>query len=230
MPSKNKTPLRAVIARNHLPCDVAGCQRMRIGAARHCEPHRERRWRYGHPLGRRIYMKDYAAERKEVAALFAAYPEHPGIRSACKWLRDWIEAAGRGEQVPGTIHVARVHRYEVPALAVLTELCAVWLHVERHRFPDDQRLTFALAIAMLSLAPRDHLKSWHYKSGERRHYRNYGYDVRKDVGDYIRLNLAALFVNVVRGVEHLHHTEREARASLSAPFTNTTNTTGVQQQ
>ncbi len=214
--------MRALVARGaHLPCRIAGCKKPRAGATL-CDSHRKRRWKYGDPEGRKIFPKFYLHERREVAKLFAAYPDHPGLIDACKWLRAWLDASLAGDKSqPGYVHMARLHRWEITPLAILAEVCAVWLYAHRHphALPDDQRLTFALALQMLLLAPRDYLKSFHYKTGETRYYRESRYAARKEIGDHIRLTLARLFVNVTQACEERLEQKQNRAKSFGLPFT-----------
>ena len=231
MPGQPRAPtMRALVQRNNgRICDVSGCNRPRHGAARHCANHKNTVYRYGDPRARKIEKKEYAAERKEVRTLFDAHPDHSGVRNSIAWLQDLIDRAGQGDsRVPAYVHVARLYRYEVSGRDALIELCALWLFLHRrpHALPDDgEAKTFALAVAFLYLAPRDHLKSYHYQCvgglRERRHYREARHAPRKAIGELLRKQLALLFVNVVRATEQQQQAERDARASLSVPFTTT---------
>ena len=214
--------MKALVQRgSHLPCRIPGCKSPRMGATL-CDRHRKFRRKYGDPQGHKLLAKNYTSERRQVAALFAAYPEHPGVLDACRWLRAWLDASIAGDKSqPGYVHVARLHRWEVQPLAILSEVCAVWLYAQRnpHALPDDQRLTFALAVAMLLLAPKDYLKSWFYKCGERRHYREAGYEDRKAIGDHLRLTLARLLVNVAHTCEERQQQKQKRAQSFGLPFT-----------
>ncbi|MHB8495565.1 MAG: hypothetical protein ACYC9Z_04250 [Casimicrobiaceae bacterium] len=176
---------------------------------------------YGDPEGRKVFPKDYASERREVAGLFRAFPEHPGVLDACKWLRGWLDASIAGDKSqPGYLHIARLDRWNITPLAILSEVCAVWLYAMRHphTLPDDQRLTFALAGQALLLAPRDYVKSYHYKSGESRQYREARYEARKAIGDHLRLTLARLLVNVAHTCEERLQQKQNRAASFGLPF------------
>jgi hypothetical protein len=217
--------MRALIHRRAgPPCKVVGCKRPRdpLRAASFCPHHGYRRRCYGHELGRKIPRRDYRETRKWVAELFASNPEHQGVVNATAWIKGWMDKAMAGDKsVPAYVHVARLHRHDVAPLAVLIAVCSVWLHIHLRRLPDDERATFALAVAMLGLAPRDVAKSYTYHYGPESRYREYGANDRKAVGDHIRLHLGPLFVNLVRTLDHEGQAERDAKASLSAPFTTT---------
>jgi len=188
---------------------VPNCTRQREGVSRQCTTHRKRWRRLGHPEARRLYPKDYAQERRDVAALFKANPEHAGLLSALAFIREWLDASARGDTTqPGCIHLARLHRRAVTPMAILSEVSAVWWHVARYAKPDDDRLTFAMVCSMLALAPRDYIKSYHFKSGERRVYRDAGRVDRSAMGEHLRERLAPLFVRVVQACE-----ERERMAA-----------------
>ena len=69
--------MRALVNRgSHLPCRIAGCKRPREGATL-CNSHRKRRRHYGDPEGHKVFPKDYAHERREVASLFRPTPSIP---------------------------------------------------------------------------------------------------------------------------------------------------------
>jgi hypothetical protein len=187
--------------------------------------HDEARRRYGHPLGRRHYRKHYAPERRAVDALFRAFPDHPDVRTACEWIAGWLRAAALGDKSrPGYVHVARLARYDVQPLDVLAEVCAVWLFAMRNprTLPDDERTTFALAVAMLFLAPRERTATYSYAKGERRVYKDAGHTDRAAIGNALRLTLAPLLVNVVRAIEEREQQQRERAAAFGrTPFIST---------
>ena len=223
MPMKKlRNRLRPHIQRNHgQPCGAEGCKGTREGGSRHCDRHKMRRRKYGHELGRKILKRDYAGERKWVAGLFASNPEHTGVANAVAWVGRWMDAASNGDKAqPGYVHIARLHRHDVAPLTALIELAAVWLHIYLRRLPDDQRATFALAIALLGLAPKDQAHAYQRQNGVQITYRDAAFNDRKDVGDYIRLHLVPLFVTITRTFEQQQEAERDAQASLSSPFTN----------
>jgi hypothetical protein len=200
-------------------CDVPNCARRREGVSRQCTTHRKRWRRLGHPEARRLYPKDYAQERRDVAALFKANPEHAGLLSALAFLREWLDASARGDTTqPGYTHLARLHRRAVTPMAILSEVSAVWWHVARYQKPDDDRLTFAMVCSMLSLAPRDYVKSYHFASGERRVYRDAGRVDRAAMGEHLRERLAPLFVRVVQACEERERNAREREAAEAAGF------------
>lgn len=208
MPSHGGS-IRPKLARNESEqCDIQRCERRRHGLTRLCAMHRSRRRRFGHAEARMILPRDYMQERREVAALFKANPEHAGLLSALAFIREWLDASAQGDkQQPGFAHVARLDRRGVTPMIILLEVSAVWLHVDRYQKPDDVRLDFSLALAMLRLAPRDFVRGYQYPSGERRYYRDAGHGDRAAIGDYLRSSLAPLFVRVVVACR-----EREARA------------------
>ena len=225
MPGKNRAPTLRQLAqrRMHLPCAILGCKRKRDPrvALSHCKPHAEARRRYGHPLGRRIWRHAYKVEREQVDALFRKYPEHPGVLEACAFLRDWLDAAAAGEKVPGAIHVARLQRYRVSPLTILAEVCAVfaWERRNPHALHDDGApLTFALAIAMLYLVPREQTKAYVYPSGRTLRYKEAGSITRREVGEHLRVNLVRLLVNVWQAIEHEQQQQKNAVLAMSAPF------------
>jgi hypothetical protein len=225
MPSRNRaSTMRALAARrSHLPCRVVGCNRPRNPkrAASYCAVHGEARRLYGHELGRRVYRKQYDRERKEVAALFAAFPDHPGVRNASEWLGQVIARAGRGDKsVPAYVALARLHRHDVSPLAALVELCAVYVFAWRNpaALPTDQRLTYGLAVALFRMAPKDAVRTRVYGRTVSHSYRDEGSRDREAVGTLLRTQLAPLFANVASALQEQEQHARDVRASMAHPF------------
>ncbi len=212
--------IRPKVARNESEqCDIARCERRRHGLTRLCSMHRDRRRSFGHPEARMILPRDYMQERRDVAALFKANPEHPALLAAAAFIQQWLDAsAGGDQQQPGFRHLARLHRRGITPMTILAECSAVWLHVDRYQKPDDMRLDFALAVAMLRLAPRDFVKGYQYPSGERRYYRDAGHTDRAAIGDHLRSGLARLFVRIVVACREREERAQQQHAAESAAF------------
>jgi hypothetical protein len=202
---------------------VPGCRKRRdpSRAASFCIGHATRWRNYGNEHGRRIFRKEYREERKAVDALFKKYPTHPGLLQATAWVRSWLDAAAAGERVPGAVHVARLQRYGVEPRDILAEVCAVFAWERRHprALPDDGvPLTYAMAIAMLYLVPREQVTAYSYPSGVRRRYKEAGGTTRKEVGDHLRMHLVRLLVNVHQAIEQEQQATKNAALAMSAPF------------
>ena len=152
-------------------------------------------------------------------ALFKANAEHPGLIAARVWIQQWLTSSLHGDDSqPGALHVARLARKGVTGDDVLHELCSVWLYITLHQRPDDERATFALAVAMLALAPRDFVRGYTYPSGEHRYYRDASHRDRQAIGDHLRLRLAPLFVRIVVAIEERRRRAADMERAVDAGF------------
>jgi hypothetical protein len=84
--------------------------------------------------------------------------------------------------------------------------------------PDDERLTFALGIAVAHLAARDYRKSYSYPTGERRVYRAVTSKAREELGAELRHYLGLLLHRITEGIEARAAKQARTRASLGVPF------------
>ena len=163
-------------AENRAPCLVARCTKPRHGASRYCSAHKQRLANFGHPEARKLLVKHYEGERKEVARFLKDHASHPGIRNALEWIAEWLAESAEGDKsLPGYVQLARLHRFNVTPEAILHEVASIWLYVHRNptALPDGDglSLTHALAIGVLFLVPHERTKTYQYRSGPRRVYR-----------------------------------------------------------
>jgi hypothetical protein len=215
-----KAPLNEYAAANvRRPCRLSGCSFGRVAFSPFCRSHAARVERYGHPEGRPIDPKEYAFERQSVEKLLATHSEHEGVKSAVQWLQRWLDAAQRGEDVPGGRDFARLAAHGVLPLSILVESAALFLlaHWSPRRLPDDDRLTFAIGVRALCLAPRE--RRYGTLNGKSRYFsRSIGKVARREVGRRIRLNLGPLLVNVSENIDAEREQAKQFTLSLRAPF------------
>lgn len=214
-------PIEIEIARNEKkPCNDPACHRHRERVGGFCKMHARARHLYGHPRGRRVAPREYAPERDEVAAFITEHAEHPAIKAALKWLDEWLVGAWSGNRaLPSQKELQRLYGHSVTAAAILTEVAAVWLYSSRSPtgLPDDQRLTYALSLSVLALAPRNATPS-PSKPGQS-NLRRYSADARRDIGQHLRTNLAPLFANLAAAIKHREDQLGGQQAALRMPFT-----------
>lgn len=199
----------------HLKCSVKGCNKHRRGVSPICPGHELRKYRYGHVEGVAISRKEYADELKEVQGFFKKHPDHPAITAATQFVQQWIDEAGRKEAKAGQRIFGRLAYAGIPALDVLTEICAVWLYSDRHPHAliDDQRLTFALARNATRLAKFERRT---YNGNEtQRHPRP---TELKEAGERIRGALARFFINLNHALKAKAEEAKAAREHLATPF------------
>jgi hypothetical protein len=154
-----------------------------------------------------------------VERFLVKHAKHEGVRSALAWLQTWLDAATLGEDVAGGREMQRLAAHGVPPLSILTESAALFLlsRWNPRRLPDDDRLTFAIGIRVLTLAPRE--KRFGSLKGKPRYFcRSIGKASRRDVGRRIRLNLAPLLVNIAEAIGAERDQHQQFLAAISSPF------------
>lgn len=96
---------------------------------------------------------------------------------------------------------------------------ALWLFAYRRpgTIPHDARLDFALALAVLRLAPEEKKVTW--RDGEAKsHGKHLGYKVRKEVGVAIRQTLYLLAKNMVEAINREVDREDKLKLDLMRAF------------
>ena len=215
----NRT-IQARVRENRGPCAVSGCLNTRSGAAGHCRRHREAKRLHGHPEGRNLLPREYAAERREVAAILNANSGHPGLRSSVEWIDAWLAAAAAGTPMISALELARLAHHGVTGARVLEEAAAVWMVAHRRpaRLPDDARLTMALGTAVLRLAPQPVTSVREHNGRTIRRYREAYKADREAIGRGIRDKLGLLLHNIALTPDRTAQQKREAQRALSEPL------------
>jgi hypothetical protein len=221
--------LQAKIASNSSrPCRHGGCSGRRKALSPYCRLHAVRVERYGHPDGKPINPKEYAVERARVADFLERHASHEGLINALKWLQKWLDAARRAdaatlgsENVPGARELRQVAEHGVTPLQLLTEAAALFMYSQHQRgLPDDDRLTWAIGVRVLTMAPRE--RRYGMLHGKPRYWsRSVGKVARREVGRRIRTTLAPLLVNIVQGIEAERSEKQREALSLHKPFVST---------
>lgn len=230
-PSLAAASLRtARVANEATVCRASGCAVPRSGLEAYCRRHVYPWKHYGSPAGRPLSPRQWHQERKEVKELFQGHPDHGGLvsvtQSAARWLAAGKAAAGHPKAPRGTEEAARLASYGVLPLEVVTEACAfmVWQSRNPRACPDDRAWTFALALAVLRLAPRPRRA---YRPGNRTSHqmeRSPTYDLKprstsvEAVGDFLRSTWAPFFVTVRAAIEARDQQKADVLASMRAPF------------
>ncbi len=219
MPS---TSARHIISINRkLLCKVSGCSRHRRGLGHWCNFHTGRSQRYGSPLGSVLRKKAYEVEYEQVRGLIAKHPTHAGVQSAVAWIGEWLSDAALGNVVPGQADMRRLSHHNVSPLQILTTASAIFAYHcrEPRRLPDDaDRLTFAIARAVLLLAPLDYRTS--YLSGKPKSIcRPLKATTLRNVGKHLRSVLGVLFIGIVDELNRQWQQHKDFRMSLGTSFT-----------
>jgi hypothetical protein len=139
--------------------------------------------------------------------------------SALKWLQAWLDAATFGEDVAGAREMQSLAAHGVAPLSILTEAAALFLlsRWDPRKLPDDDRLTFAIGIRVLTLIPRER-RFGTLKGKPRYRSKSIGKVARREVGRRIRLNLVPLLVNISEAIGAERDQQQQFAVSLSKPF------------
>ncbi len=208
------------IARNEAKtCSDSACHRTRDRVSGYCKMHTQARYLYGHPRGRRLAPREYAPEAREAAAFIREHQDHPAINAALGWLSEWLQGAWMGNTtMPAVKDMQRLYGHNVSTLSVLTEVVAVWLYSVRspNSLPDDMRLTYALSLAVLALAPQETRPS--LRNPEKTNQKRYSAAARREIGEHLRKHLAPLIVNMSNTIRQHEEQAKVQHAALRTQF------------
>ncbi len=225
---------RAYAATNRrLPCDARGCRFRRNFTSRFCSRHRTKLRLYGSPEGRYIRKLEYGGYVKIVRQFFARHANHVALQAAEDAVRAILTPAreqphGRHLRLSPTYQLwrelSRLQSARVEPREALETVVAVWLlsYHQPRVLPDSERLTYALANAVLRLAPLDAVKGWDHIAGKPWSVsRTPGALAVGLLGRRLRDALVPFLVNVVQSLEADHDTQQKhLRASFTASTTN----------
>lgn len=200
-------------------CSHPSCGKPRRGLSKYCVTHEGKQQRYGHPAARYVYPRQYACEAEEVKAFIERHIEHKGIQAAISWFDGWISDSTLGKPVPGGKSLRTLNDHGVEGKRCLETVIALWLFAYRRpgTIPHDVRLDFALALALLRLAPEE--KKVSLRSGEAKEYgKHIGYRARKEVGVHIKQTLYVLAKNMVEGINREADREDKLKIDLMKSF------------
>lgn len=200
-----------------------GCNLHRHRVSGYCRRHTAANYQYGHPNGRRITPQEYDGVSCEVIAFLDENVDHPAVRASVVWLEQWQDAAwSNGPQTVAAKPMQRLKEHGVIGLDILKAAASIWVYSQRNhkQLPDDNRLTYAISLAVLRLAPRDRITSPGAK--QRTQYRRHTGCVRRQLGAHLRRHLAVFVVNLVDGLDRKEIERRQALSALHRPFVNRT--------
>jgi hypothetical protein len=166
-----------------------------------------------------VYPREYACEAEEVRAFIDRHIDHKGVQAAITWLDGWISDSTVGKPVPGGNSLRRLNDHGVTGRRCLEAVISLWLYAYRRpgTIPHDVRLDFALALAVLRLAPEE--KKVHWINGAmKQHGKHIGFRARKDVGVYIRQTLYILAKNMVEAINREADRENDLKIALAKEF------------
>ncbi len=174
------------------PCKSHNCHEPRRNLSGYCKEHSVKAYLYGHPQGYSIPKKAYQNEVSDIEQFFDDNQTHKGITIATTYLDEGLARASQGRSMHCGLMFQRLALAEVTGLQILKECAAIWLYSQRHpeKLEDDLRLTYALGLCFVKLAPLERRTCW---------TSNKEYSVRipsskvKAVGKLLRGELGLLF-------------------------------------
>jgi hypothetical protein len=198
-------------------CKAAGCCLPRTRVSSWCLKHDRVVRTYGHPDGSLIRPTDYKAESLETSNFIDHHIDHQGIRSALRWITEWLESTGTDDpEVVAKRDMGRLYQQGVDPVDILKTCAAVWLYATRypHRLPDDNRLTVAISLAVMKAAPRVHRVA---ASGNVNPV-VYQAEGRRMIGKRVRDVLGLLLVNIASTITALPSAKEQMKEDMSLPF------------
>lgn len=211
-------------------CRAPGCAALRVGLHPHCKAHVTPGRRHGHPHAKALDPRLWQSERLQVRELFAGHPDHPGLvavlQYATRWLAEAKASAGHPKVPTGTEEVARLASWGVSALEVVTEACSfkVWEARNPRSCPDGRAWTFALARAVLLLAPRPRKAYRPGKQAVKRDGPSATYATKpltssvEAIGNQLREVWAPFYVTVRAALDQREQQKVSVLEAMRAPF------------
>lgn len=192
--------------------------------ARFCRPHHDARLLWGHPEGRNLKAAERHRYRPQVVRLLCTYANHRGVVAAKSFLSDLINKPQWWSTHETVVtELSELSQRDPDPGELLTELASIWAlhHFEPGNLPDDERLTFALAHAVIFHRHRGSRVAYH-----RRTFRPYQAPRQvkrpttayRELGRVIREQLGLFLHQLCRRIEHERHKEAKRRADLREPF------------
>ena len=200
-------------------CEHRSCHQSRRGLSRYCSFHEGRQQRYGHPDGYHLKKRVYEYEQEEVKDFIERHLEHEAIMAAVAWFEQWMSDAALEQRVPGQREFRNLLDHGVTGRQCLEAVMGVWLYSFRRlsALPHDRQFDFALALAVLSLAPREKVSYW--SNGEpKERSKNVGFRSRRDIGRKIRETLYTHARNVIIAINRERDREDNLKSSLVKVF------------
>jgi len=175
--------------------------------------------RYGHPLGKPLRSTEVAPYRRQVASLYARFPSHPGLLAGETILSDLLRLAQSDlRDRDFADHALRLSVSGVTPRELLERVGAVFLLArdDPRQLPDDARLDFALARAVLYARPLRRLQT---RKGYSVSVRPTATTCRK-LGQFLRSRLAMLFHLAGEYFDQQRQRREEQAAAMRTPFVN----------
>ena len=200
-------------------CRYAPCKNLRRGLSRFCTYHEGKQTRYGHPEGCFVPPRQYLGEMDEARMFVEKHLGHKAVQATIEWFDVWLREAANGIPVLARAEFRRLAEHGVTGKDCVVSVLAVWLYAHRRpaALPSDARLTFAIALSVLYLAPREKKVSW--RNGKAKEYgKHIGHRIRRDVGRLIRTTLGLFLYNAVAEMNKESDRENDLKLALAMTF------------
>lgn len=203
------------------PCSVNGCPNRRAWSSRYCSKHAKRRKLYGHPLGRSLKKRELKDYTEQARSFIIQHQNSPQIEAAYQFFDDLLKLGNPdGSDAEKELYRLGTLHGLYPEEA-LDAVLPIWLYsmAEPRALPDDERLTYALGIALLkSKTVFNQRTNSANRNYQRRYFTPTG-AARREIGEAIRSRLGLFFSNVVAFFRELERKRREQVEALAQPFT-----------
>jgi hypothetical protein len=225
------TKLR-VIENQRKPCVIPGCIRHRDALQQYCATHAANNRLYGSPAGRNIREAEIKPYRRQARKFLRTYASHPAVLEAVAVMGELLQPGPPREKRSQfsaryflRLHLQRLADSTTPAtgLEALTEVLAVWFfsYFNRRALPDDRRLTFATARAVLYLRPLTYTRErWNdeRQTVEKSNPRLPGAGPTELLGRAIRRRVGVFLTHCTDAIEADYQQRNERAKALNTPI------------
>ncbi len=157
---------------------------------------------------------------EQARRFFDRHADHPATQAAVEYLDNLLKegaAASRRSKLYGQLD--RLYQQDLRGREALEIVAGVWLfaYYRPRSLPDDQRLTFMLAHALLRARSRTPIIR-DYGERRTRYYRRSGAKVRRALGEGLRQSLGGILRNMTDALEAEYQQRQERARKLLTPF------------
>lgn len=194
-----------------MACHVAGCGQLRTRRGRYCRHHARRLNNHGSPNGRPLPKSLLAEHVDKARRILLANTEHEGVSLAMRELQDKLSNANDRAREGWALtradqHWARLAGHNVSPLEILSAAASVVLYDrdDPRFFARDNSFVFAIARAVLALAPRGDVPM--------------GSQTLQTIGSHMIERYSALVLSVATAVRQTEAAELERKEAMQAPM------------
>ena len=202
------------------PCAVSGCPDKRDRIGKYCKYHDRKQRTFGSPLGRKVKRYEYKAESKVCADFVAENQEHPAIKLAQEYLKQWIEhGATHPSATAFNKTLKRLHDHYVTPQDILSECAALWLFDQyRKLFKSKEEMVMGLGGLVYWLAP---VPFRHYTASTGTkvwRYQRLPTKTKRQLGNDLHSMLCPVLINISRAIIKREEEKAQEKRDLHLPF------------